>query len=65
MIIPSEASAQSINMNTKELRENTNGDNETHDFSLEVHVLAGTLVFVVSTKHLVVHELIGTTPSPH
>jgi hypothetical protein len=31
----------------------------THDFSPEVHVLAGTLVLVVSTSHLVVRELIG------
>jgi hypothetical protein len=35
----------------------------TQDFSLEIHVLAGTLL-VVSTVHLVVRELIGTTPSP-
>ena len=46
----SEASAQSINMNTKELQENTNADNETHDFSPEVHVLAGMLVPIVSTN---------------
>ena len=52
-------------MNTKELRENTNGDNETHDFSPEVHMLASTLVPVVPTTHLVVRELIGTMPSPH
>ena len=50
VIIPSEASTQSINMNTKELQENTNGDNKTHDFSPEVHVFAGTLVPVVSTN---------------
>jgi hypothetical protein len=36
----------------------------THDIYPEVHVLAGTLVPVVSTVHLVVRELIGTTPSP-
>ena len=36
----------------------------THNFSPEVHVLACTLVPVVSTVHLVVRELIGTTPSP-
>ena len=37
-----------------ELREISNGDYETLDFSLEVHVLAGTLVPVVLTTHLVV-----------
>jgi hypothetical protein len=52
-------------MNTNEHRENANGNNKTHDFSLEVHVLVGTLVPIVSTTHLVVRELIGTTPSPH
>ena len=36
----------------------------THNFSPEVHVLTGMLVPVVSTTHLVVRELIGTTPSP-
>jgi hypothetical protein len=65
VILPAVARDQSINMNTNEHRENANGDNETHDFSLEVHVLAGTLVPIVSTTHLVVRELIGTTPSPH
>jgi hypothetical protein len=34
-------------------------------FSLEVHVLFGTLVPFVSTTHLVVRELIGTMPSSH
>ena len=34
---------------------------ETHDFSLEVHVLDGTLVPVVSTTHLVVWWLIGVS----
>jgi hypothetical protein len=38
------------NMNTNKHREEANGDNETHDFSPEVHVLAGTLVPVVSTN---------------
>jgi hypothetical protein len=36
----------------------------THDFSPEVHMLAGTLVSVVSTVHFVVRELIGTMPIP-
>jgi hypothetical protein len=36
----------------------------THDIYPEVHVLTGTLVPVVLTVHLVVRELIGTTPSP-
>jgi hypothetical protein len=36
------------NMNTNEHREEANGDNETHDFSPEVHVLADMLVPVVS-----------------
>jgi hypothetical protein len=36
-----------------------------HDFSPEVHLLAGKLVPVVSTVHLVVRELIGIhNPSP-
>jgi hypothetical protein len=38
------------NMNTNEHWEEANGDNETHDFSPEVHVLAGTLVPIVSTN---------------
>ena len=33
----------------------------THDFSLEVHVLAGTLVPVVSTTHFVVRQLKGVS----
>jgi hypothetical protein len=45
-------------------RENTSGD-KRNDFSPEVHVLAGTLVLVVSTTHSMVHELIGTTLKPH
>jgi hypothetical protein len=37
----------------------------THDFSPEVYLLAGKLVPIVSTNHLVVHELIGVhKPSP-
>jgi hypothetical protein len=35
-------------MNANEHRENANGDNETHNFSPDVHVLAGTVVPVVS-----------------
>ena len=35
-----------------------------HNFSPEVHVLAGMLVPILSTVHLVVRKLIGTTPSP-
>jgi hypothetical protein len=35
------------------------------DFYPEVHMLANTLVPVVSTVHLVVRWLIGTTQSPH
>jgi hypothetical protein len=35
------------------------------DFYPEIHVLVNTLVLVVSTVHLVVRRLIGTTPSPH
>ena len=38
------------NMNANEHRENANRDNETHDFSTEVHMLAGMLVPVVSTN---------------
>ena len=42
------------------------GRQEWHgNFCPEVHVLSNTLVPVVSTIHLVVHWLIGTTPSPH
>jgi hypothetical protein len=33
-------------------------------FYPKVHMLTGTLIPVVSTTHLVVHELIGTMPSP-
>ena len=33
----------------------------THDFSPMVHMLAGTLVPVVSTTHLVVWQLIGVS----
>ena len=41
----------------------TNGENkvDTVIFSPEVHVLANTLVPVVSTAHLVVRRLIGIT----
>ena len=35
------------------------------DFSPEVHVLANTLVPVVSTAHLVVRRLIGITRQAH
>jgi hypothetical protein len=37
----------------------------TYDFSPEVHLLANKLVPVVSTIHLVVHELIGVHKPSH
>jgi hypothetical protein len=33
----------------------------THSFSPEVHLLAGKLVTIVSTTHLVVRRLIGVS----
>ena len=41
---------ESINEYQMNHWKNANGDNETHDFSPEVHVLAGTLVPIVLTN---------------
>jgi hypothetical protein len=64
-VIPSEASD---NKSQHEYQMNTGRYPKrevTHDFSPEVHVLAGMLVPIVSITHLMVRKIIGTTPSSH